>query len=262
MLIRPRTQHAKCSICIRHKLVLQQVRRNVAARRVQMQLYGLHLEKQYQDRCRYWQNRADSRSKHREDDCRTITVTIDSMDHQKFMFPRDPAMGSKSFSGFIRPCLSVTSVIVHGYAFLTYISEPRVQHDSSWSVDCLSHAINYIQEKNPDLDLRSVHLKVHGDNSSKELKNNSCCRWLGGLCLARRIRTGELNCLQSGHSHEDIDQTFSGLASFIQSCPSLHVPDDYLHALKRWVSTEGFRPHEPFKDVFKVDQNRAWCLGF
>ena len=143
-----------------------------------------------------------------------------------------------------------------------YISLPQVQHDSSWSVDLLSHALEYLQEKYPTLDLRRCNVKVHGDNSSKELKNNSCCRWLGFLTLARRIRTGELNCLHSGHSHEDIDQIFSQLSTFVQSCPSLRTPDDFLDALRRWVNTPGFRPHEPWKAVFKMDQNRAWCFGW
>jgi len=261
LLIRPRSQHSKCSQCIRHKLVLAKLRKNIPARRAQLLLYTAHLDKQYLDRTIYWRNRAKSREKTLEDGSRTVCLTIDSVDHSKFAFPRSAAMSSKDYSTFIRPTLGVTCIIVHGYGFFLYISEPAIPHDSSWSTDILSHSLNFVCEREPELELRACHVKLHGDNSSKELKHNTACRWLGALCLGRRIRTGELNCLQSGHSHEDIDQVFSGLARFVEGQAELHTPDDFVEALKTFVATPGFRPFEPHKGVFKVDQIRFWFLG-
>lgn len=260
LLIRPKTQHAKCSQCIRHKLVLRKVRKNIPARRAQLALYKLHLEKQYEDRTTYWTNRTNSRSKHLEDGSRTLTITIDSMDHSKFAFPRAMAMTAKEFSTFIRPTLACTAVISHGYSFCLYLSEPHQKHDSAWTSDLLAHTLQLVCEQNPDFDLKSTNIKVHGDNSSKELKNNSCCRLLGGLVLCRRIRSADLCYLQSGHSHEDIDQVFSGLARYLDGQNELHVPMDFLESLTRWVNTPGFRPHEPHKAVFMVDQTRDWWL--
>ena len=209
----------------------------------------------------YWRFRSDSRLKHAEDGIKTLVLTIDSIDHSKFAFPRSAAMGSKTFDTFIRPTLACTCVIAHGYGFFLYVSEPHVKHDSSWSSDLLSHAINAVAINFPDLDLRYTHVKVHGDNSSKELKNNSCCRLLGSLCLARRIHSGEMNTLQSGHSHEDIDQCFSQLARFLDAQPELHVPQDFLDALQRFVDAPNFRSLEPLKCVLRVDNTRFWNLG-
>lgn len=224
-------------------------------------LYQAHLDKQYHDRTIYWRNRSRSRDKSLDDGSRTLCVTMDSIDHSKFAFPRSAAMSSKDFSTFIRPTLGVTCIILHGYGFLLYVSEPAIQHDSSWSIDILSHAVSFICERCPDLELRSSHVKLHADNSSKELKHNTACRWLAALCVSRRIRTGELNCLQSGHSHEDIDQVFSALARFVEGQAELHCPDDFVTALQRFVATPGFRPYEPHKGVFKVDQTRFWSLA-
>ena len=135
-----------------------------------------------------------------------------------------------------------------------------MKHDSSWSSDLLSHAMNAVAINFPDLDLRYTHVKVHGDNSSKELKNNSCCRLLGSLCLARRIYSGEMNTLQSGHSHEDIDQCFSQLAKFLDAQPELHVPQDFLDALQRFVDAPNFRPTEPLKSV-EMDPTKSFKRG-
>ena len=84
LLIRPRSQHSKCSQCIRHKLILQKLRRNVPGRRAQMMLYQAHLDKQYHDRTIYWRNRSRSRDKSLDDGSRTLCVTMDSIDHSKF----------------------------------------------------------------------------------------------------------------------------------------------------------------------------------
>ena len=107
------------------------------------------------------------------------------------------------------------------HAFLLYVSEPPIQHDSSWSTDILSHALSFVCERCPDLELRSTHLKLHADNSSKELKHNTAYRLLGALCVSRRVRTGELN--EDIDSHEDIHQVFSALARFVEGQAELHI---------------------------------------
>ena len=260
LFIRPRTQHTKCSECIRHKLVLKRLKRNVAARRSQLEMFKAHLRRQYQDRVVYWKNRSESRTGELPSSVRKVTVTIDSIDHQKFPLPKSLSMNSKDFSGFIRPTLSVTCQLIHGFCVLFYVSGPWVRHDSSWTAELLAHGLHTMQQQFPSVDLRSSHYATHGDNSSKELKNNCCLQLLSSLVGMHRLKYSSLSCLQSGHSHEDIDQLFSGLAQWIGNSNEIHTADEYVAAIQAWLDKPSTRPTESYKKVFLVDCNRAWPL--
>ena len=262
LFIRPRSQHAACTECVRHKVIIHKLRKNTGARRAQLQLYQAHLRRQYADRCVYWKARADSKLGELSSTTRRITAIIDSMDHSKFGVPKSVAIFSKQFGQFIRPTLSTTCCIIHGYCTLFYMSEPHVAHDSSWTAEVLAHALHVLQGEFPHLDLRRCHLSLHGDNSSKELKNNCCVQLMSSLVSTRRLRSAALQFLQSGHSHEDVDQLFSGLATWISGEAELHTPQEYVESLQRWLNQPQLRQDERFKRVYKVDQNRAWPLWY
>lgn len=119
----------------------------------------------------------------------------------------------KTFGQFIRPCLGCTMILLHGFAALVCVSEPHLAHDSSWTCEIVSHALNVLKSQFPNIDVRKVHLSCHGDNSSKELKNNSLLRLLSACVSQRRLHSASLSTLMSGHSHEDIDQCFSSLTA-------------------------------------------------
>lgn len=225
-----------------------------------MALYQAHLRKQYEDRCQYWTARSASKFGETSMEPRKITAIIDSMDHSKFAFQKSLALHSKAFAQFIRPTLSTTCCILHGYCTLFYVSEPHVEHGSSWTAEVLAHSLNVLQEQYPALDLRACHISLHGDNSSKELKNNCTMQLASSLVSLRRARSISLNFLQSGHSHEDVDQLFSSLAAHIAPQNELHTPDDYCSSIQKWLNKPSTRPDERFKRIFKVDQNRAWPL--
>ena len=186
LFIRPKTQHSKCSECIRHKLVLKRLKRNISARRAQLTLYRNHLKRQYNDRVHYWKNRSESRVGDLPNGIRKITCIIDSIDQATFPLPKSLSMSSKDFAGYIRPCLGVTAQIIHGFAMVVYVSCPHVRHDSSWTADLLCHGMNILKEEF-DTDLRQVHYACHADNSSKELKNNCCFEILSGLVSLHRL---------------------------------------------------------------------------
>ena len=256
LFIRPASQHASCSLCVRCKLILRRLKRNVPARQAQMAIFRRHLEKQYQDRIRYWQARSESKLGEKPDGTRLIAVTIDSIDHSKFAIPRSPSMSSKTFAQFIRPCLGVTMAIVHGYCALVFVSEPHLSHDSSWTCELISFTLHTIGKEFSHVDLRTVHCSLHGDDSSKELKNNSVLRLLSSAVSCRRLKSA----LMSGHSHEDIDQTFSSLATWIHSQGDLHTTDQFVASIQAWLDQPQIRPNESFKKVYRVDQVRAWIL--
>ncbi len=227
-----------------------------------MIVYRAHLKKQYSDRTVYWKTRSESKVGEKPDSIRVVACTVDSMDHSKFAVPRAVAMSAKSFGQFVRPCLGCTMILLHGYAALVYVSEPHLAHDSSWSCEILSHALSVLKSQFGYIDCRNLHLSCHGDNSSKELKNNSLLRLLSGCVSQRRLHSASLSTLMSGHSHEDIDQCFSSLATWIASKPELHTTDAFCNSIQDWLNQASTRPHESFKQCYRVDQVRAWILLF
>lgn len=194
------------------------------------------------------------------DGSRLLALTIDSIDHSKFAVPRSPSMSSKAFGQFIRPCLGVTMAICHGHCALVFVSEPHLSHDSSWTAELIAITLNVLAKEFSYIDYRSAHLSLHGDNSTKELKNNSVLRMLSATVSSRRLKSASLNTLMSGHSHEDIDQSFSSLAAWIHSQGDLHTTNQFRDSIQAWLDQPQIRPDEPFKTVYRRDQVRAWIL--
>eukprot|EP00438_Fugacium_kawagutii_P023129 Skav208786 [mRNA] locus=scaffold931:204460:215795:- [translate_table: standard] len=253
LFIRPRSQHKSCSTCIRHKLLIAKLGADEEARRQQLLMYRRHLDRQYRDRMAYWSSRTLSRLGPQSSGDRTVVITLDSMDHAKYSYPKGLALQSKDFNSFIRPCLTCTAAIIHGYATIIVLAEPYVHQTSSWTCEILAHCMHLLAQ-DPTVDLKRYEVIAFGDNSSKELKNNAVLRLLSGLTASRRIRRAELRTLQSGHSHEDLDQTFSILSSFLSSQSELSTPSDYRQAIEDWLRCPSVRPLEPRKHVYLVNQ--------
>ena len=227
-----------------------------------MRLYRAHLEKHYADRTTYWGSRALSLSRMglQSTGERLIVLTLDSVDHAKFAVPRDLSMQSKCFSNFVRPSLCCTGVLIHGYGVVLVLGQPFTRQDSSWTCDIIGYCLNLLSQLPPDqCNLPASSIILQGDNSSKELKNNSVMRLLSGAVACRRVQKAQLRTLQAGHSHEDLDQFFSSLCDRISSSSSLHTPTDFVDNLQSWLAT--VRPLEPMKKVVLLDQVRSWRLA-
>lgn len=258
-MIRHGSQHKKCATCIKYKLFIRKLKKDPGARRLQVQLYHLHLRRQYADRTIYWSLRSLSRMGPQHDSTRQLVIALDSMERAKFAWPRHECMSAKDFAKFLRPTLSVTGCIAHGWAAGLFVSDMFVQKDSAYTIECISHMLHRLSQ-NPSLNLRETEVVLIGDNASKEMKNNGLMRLLSGLVLTKRIRCGSLMFLESGHSHEDWDQWFSQLTSHLTTQRTLETPAAYVRDINAWVNRPESRPHEPDKFCIKVDQTRAWKL--
>lgn len=262
LVIRPKTQHAKCGQCVKYKLLLKRLVSNPVAKRSQMAAFRQHLRQQYHDRTMYWRSRSLSRMGGLgEDMTRTISICLDSIDHSKFPLPKSTAMGSKCFAGYIKPSLTVTGVLLHGLAAFLVVGEPHLQKDSCWTAEILAYCMHVLCGL-PWLDVSRCHIRCHGDNSSRELKNNCITRLLAGMVSSGRVRSACLETLQSGHSHEDIDQWFSSLSTFVTNEQELHTTEEYLNALQKFLDQPHNRPHEHVKRVIHIDQVRNWIFGW
>ena len=258
--IRPSTQHASCSECQRHKLIIRKLGADRRARDAQIALYAQHLRLQYADRVAYWQSRAVSRMQSLQPSgLRNLTIILDGIDHSKFRYPRSQCLTAKEFAVYPRPAMDVHGVLAHGFGMFLALSEPFTPKDSSWCSELLMHTLHRVASRGHDV--RTMEIFIQADNTSREVKNNTVTRLAALLTGAHRAARVEVRCLMKGHSHEDLDQFFSSIATLIESHRELHSPDQFVQMLNRYLQQPEVRPHEGAdKAAFMVHQVRDWSL--
>ena len=258
--IRGTTHHSKCSVCIRHRLIVKRVGVG-PARAAQLAELQKHLRLQYADRCCYWSTR--SRSRLESDSLESTTVIsgiLDSMDQAKHCWPRSEAMSSKDFNSWGRPKMSSTTLILHGYGVVGALSPPQVPTNSSRTVEVLSFGLTRCVQVG--VDWRQVALHLQSDNCAKECKNQTVLRFLGQMVGSHRLRAGRLSCLMSGHSHEDVDGLFSTISTYLDHHKELWTMTAFRECLANFFSHQHVRPYgRRFRNVEILTGFRDWTLG-
>ena len=169
-------------------------------------------------------------------------------------------MTGKDFAAMPRPAMDVHGVLAHGYGVLLALSEPFTPKDFSWCAELLMHMIHRVASQGHDV--RSMEVFIQADNTSREVKNNTITRLAALLTGSHRAARIEVRFLMKGHSHEDLDQWFSSIASLIESHKELHSPAAFLTMLNRYLQRPETRPHEKAdKAAFMVHQVRDWQPG-
>lgn len=260
--IRHANHHSKCAVCIRHRLIIRRLG-NGPGRLAQLGEYRLHLRRQYRDRSEYWQRRSTSSleaSSLQRDQVQHVCGILDSMDQAKHCWPRSAAMASKEFNSWPRPKMSSTTLILHGHGVCVALSPPNVATNSSRTVEILSWGMTKCVQHG--VDWRRVHLSLHSDNCAKECKNQTVLRFLGYSIATHRLRAATLACLQSGHSHEDVDALFSTMANYLNRHPELWTMSSFKGCFEDFFSQQQVRPLESsFRHVEILTTFHDWILG-
>lgn len=252
MKFRSASSHSICTECYKHKALISALSRHISARRTQESLYHQHLEDQFRDRICYWEARGESRSQSSR-----VTLIIDGMDQGKFGLPRHKSVNTKALSGFQRPRLHVAAAICHGHFISAYVTDGDLCKDSNTSMEMLSHCLDMLGGR---ISLHTCDLVIQCDNTYREVKNNHIFRWAAAVVSCGLVRSLTVSSLRSGHSHEDIDQLFGQIATFLKTQRSRMTPEDFVDSLK--VCLSGLqRPFEKERHVWKLDQTRDWFLG-
>lgn len=252
---RSSSSHAVCTVCMRHKMMISQLSGHMAAREKQVQLFSEHLKSQYADRTVYWGARGISRLRNH---CE-VTCIIDSMDQQKFSYPRSQIYKSKELSTFIRPRAHITALLMHGHFVLVTVAEHNCPKNANFMTEILAYGLTLLRKKG--VDTSRLFFRVHSDNTVRECKNNILMSWMGSLVGRGLIAGGALACLRSGHSHEDVDQCFGSLAAHIarKGRYARHT-NDFVNLIRQWLHSLK-RPYEVDRYCIKLDQIRDWKLG-
>lgn len=255
LVFRPTSMHSQCSTCIHHKILIRELAGHVAARQRQNDLYAEHLKAQYRDRQAYWSARGISRLQM----ATNLVVIIDGMDQSKCLYPRSGVLSAKELAGLQRPKLHITGLIAHGFALILAVANHDHPKDASLMVELLAHLLTRL--KRSGINLKSLNLHIQADNTTRELKNSTCLRFLSSLVSAGVIAGGTLQHLRSGHSHEDIDQCFGSLALFIvRHSRHCETPSQFVNVIDKFAQS-AHRPFEKERIVLKVDQHRDWKLA-
>ena len=251
MKFRAASSHAQCTECIKHKSMVAGLSHHLRARRVQQQLLYDHLQSQFKDRLSYWHMRGKARAKGFE-----ICLIQDGMDQAKFMVPRHPMLRAKSMESFNRPKLHVAATICHGRHVAVYLSEPDVAKDSNTSCEMLMHCLHELAKSGVVLSACRVNLQA--DNTCREVKNGIVMRLMAALVSDGVIQSGRMSFLRSGHSHEDVDQLFGSVSTWMKNkVRSALTSEDFLQALNDFLRQLD-RPYEPKRFCIKLDQTRDW----
>ena len=176
MKFRHETSHSVCSVCVHSKLLIAEMSGFLKAREEQRKLLIKHLGAQYRDRTEYWRGRGLSRLRNHG----FIQLIIDSMDQQKFCYPRKSLYNSKELSTFVRPRAHCTAVICHGFFVLVLFAEHSLPKNASCMVEILAYCMQLLQSKH-HVNLAEAELAIQSDNTVRECKNNILLRWLASI---------------------------------------------------------------------------------
>ena len=255
--IRFKSHHAKCSSCVKHRLLIKKLGHSPAACRAQRLKLQAHLERQHKDRMVYYEARARSRLGSVTLGLIQVTSILDSMDAAKHAWPRSRSMQSKEFASFVRPRLTSTSLIVHGYMVLLALSPSLVTTGSARTAEILAAGLTKLATK---LDMRCVFLELQADNSAKEVKNIGMLRVVALWICLHKLGAAQISFLTSGHSHEDIDAMFSVIRSHLERCHELPTPVAFRDSLRSFFQNPEHRPHEPQRWVELMSRYKDWKL--
>ena len=258
--IRATSHHGKCSICVRHRLLIKRLPRG-PARLSQINQFQRHLKRQFADRQKYWFHRSASRSDAaRGGDISTVCIIVDGMDQQKHCYPKSEAMSSKEFHSWARPRMSSSTVIAHGHAVVMGLSPQNTPSSSSRTVELVAYTMTKVLHY---VNWTNCFLELEADNCSKELKNQTTLRVFSTMIALHRLRGCQLCFLSSGHSHEDVDAYFALVSSWFDRHKELWDINDFQQCLQAFLANKSVRvrAHEPHRSVVVFDQFHDWILG-
>ena len=255
--IRAASHHARCAVCVRHRLIIKRTPQG-PGRLAQLAQYKKHLTRQYKDRQVYWSHRSTSRFQSTSGaPISEISLICDGMDQSKHCYPKSACMESKEFHSWSRPRMAATTIIAHGHGVLVGLSPDNVPASGSRTMELLAYMMT---KQLSYISWPQVFVHLEADNCSKELKHQTALRMMGSMIALHRLRGCEFSYLSSGHSHEDVDSYFGVTSTWLDRYPELHCVDDFKSCLSTMLAKKSVRPNEPSREVQVFDQFRDWIL--
>jgi len=179
-----------------------------------------------------------------------IKIIIDGMDQAKFKVPRNLA-SSAEFEKLWRPTLHVVGVICHGHLEGYFIMPSDLAKDANMNCTVLSRTLDIVAKTclKPNMAMPQ-NLAVAADNTTRESKNQWFANFQGCLVSRGKFLTAQQQFLPSGHSHNELDQRFSTVATALSRAPTLEDPEEFAHWIREHVKpVRGRRLHVEVLDA-------------
>ena len=107
-----------------------------------------------------------------------MVLIVDGMDQAKFSYPRSELFRSKDLASFVRPRAHIAAGLMHGRGIIFTVSPCDVKKDANSSIELIAMCLTQLSKQ---LDLQKLTLHIQSDNTSREVKNNHCLRFLSSL---------------------------------------------------------------------------------
>ena len=192
---------------------------------------------------------------------KVMKLMVDGMDQSKFALPRVARLqGTSLLAKTWRPTVHVTGVVVWGLFELYVIMPPDCPKDSNMNSTivgfALEKAAQILKEEGPEKGF-PPNLILSLDNTPREGKNSlfaSFCSWLVSSELFHSV---QCEYLQVDHTHNELDQRFSTMASVIKQAETI----EDLAELRDYLATH-MRPAQGRKLFVELMPNtwdfRGW----
>ena len=158
-----------------------------------------------------------------------MKIMLDGMDQQKFSIPRARRLcGTSEYGKAWKTNVHLVGAVVWGVEEQYYIMPMDVPKDSSMQCTILAKALEETRKRlkmmDEALDL-PAHLIVAIDNTPREGKNQYFAQFCAFLA-SYLFETVEVQYMQVSHTHNELDQRFSSMASLIKRCDCLQSLED------------------------------------
>ena len=251
--LKPRksSQHAQCNTCFELQKDIHQHKGDWGSKVRAGRALREHYRHQFQDRCIYYCTRYLSRA-NRD----VLTIIIDTVDRAKFAWPHWPwGRVSKEIAGLNRPRLVLTAAIAHGFCVILFCQHENTNHGSDFFCDVLTRTIEEVWRLCSGVQGSRKrdfprHLVIQSDNTTSQAKNSYSIMYLSYLVRRCKFLTVTLNFLMVGHTHEDVDQLFALLLSFIAQKSSWETAEELLGYLVSRLRARAWQKGETVASVF------------
>ena len=162
-----------------------------------------------------------------------MSMIVDAADQSRYALPYC-YISTHSSQKALRVPVHLMGVLVHGEAVHGFTYFESFKQGNNVTIEAIYEALATKLAK--DGKLPSV-LYLQLDNTSKQCKGRFMIGFLGYLILKGVFRRIMLSFLPVGHTHEDIDQFFSRLATYL-SCHDAANIDELHDAIRRCYQTK------------------------
>ena len=164
-----------------------------------------------------------------------LYVNIDGMDQNKTNLP-NPVVWGKSHEGRGKTLVTrLLGAIAYGWGYYGFWSLKGWGRPSNVTLTGLWHIIADVQRRSRASGAESPRkLLLQMDNCAKDNKNHLLIDYCGMLLAEKFFDEAEVHFLPVGHTHQEIDATFSLVSKKIRQLGALSLPELVEVANKGW----------------------------